>query len=129
MIPISADVRIAIIISIGIGMPALVFRYWHRLKSAQWAALLAYAGTMSNLLVVSVNHWQMPVVGCYYIPDGLVWKVADVNSHLTFLADRFQSSIGVYSIGDVAIIIGAVMYAVLLSGELVFDLVLRRIRG
>ena len=105
-----SELRITLLLIIAILVPTLAVRFWERMEGPRWALITAYTGAMCNFLVMLFNGEQMPVIGVSYIPQGETWKVADSSMRLAWLVDRFQCSLGTYSVGDVLLFFGAVIW-------------------
>jgi len=68
-------------------------------------------GVFLNWLVITVNGGQMPVVDYrWQIPRGVPWRYARFGDHLLWLADRFPYRNFVFSVGDVLILLGALVF-------------------
>ncbi len=71
--------------------------------------LLMLCGLMLNALVTDANAGTMPVVGMPFTlhPASPMWLPATSNTRLPLLAD--QARLGLFSIGDLAIIFGGLL--------------------
>lgn len=85
--------------------PLYLWYFWKVLGYSKWALITALLGDASNVLAITINDWQMPVIG-YFLPDGTIWKTG-TDANLPWLCDRFTiHNFGVCSIGDFAILAG-----------------------
>ena len=66
-------------------------------------------GLMLNASVTDANAGQMPVVGMAstLYPMNSTWQAATSNTHLLILAD--QAWLGMFSVGDIALIGGGIL--------------------
>lgn len=66
-------------------------------------------GLMLNASVTEANAGQMPVVGMASTlhPMNSTWQAATSNTRLLFLAD--QAWLGMFSVGDIALIGGGIL--------------------
>lgn len=75
------------------------------------AWFLALVGFTMNEAVVLANHGQMPVVHPWkgWNAEG-VWAPATAHTHFLYFADRFGSGAFRYSVGDVLILTGGIIF-------------------
>jgi hypothetical protein len=90
-------------------VPLYLALLWDRLGFGKWGMVLSLLGTISNVVAVVANGWQMPVIG-YYIEPGTMWKTG-VDAELPWICDRFPiPQLGIASIGDFFIFAGAAVF-------------------
>lgn len=68
------------------------------MEPQSFGSIVSHAGALSNMIVVLANEGYMPVVGDRHGSMFSVWKAADEDSKLLFLAD--QTKWRGMSIGD-----------------------------
>src|SRR5205807_3737809 len=71
------------------------------------------SGLMLNALVTGANAGAMPVIGMpsSIHPASSMWRAASSNTRLPLLAD--QARLGLFSIGDLALLIGGIFIIVI----------------
>lgn len=74
--------------------------------------MLTIIGHAMNATVIIANNGYMPVKGFYGIKDGHIGYTLLERVNLSFLADRFDASWCIYSIGDVFLLLAFTLFIV-----------------